>query len=98
MSINWPDLTFPPINLLSIGNMMNNATTEDYYDNDGFKHNIYKVRFSDDAAELHVNLLNEHYDDGVVFVEQLWINAGNITRGQFASALKRLATLIENGE
>ena len=96
MGINWPDLILPPINLLSIGSIMNN-TSKSYYDDDEFKHYIYKVQFADATAELHVNLLRDNYDEDVVFPEQFWINSGNITRSQFAAALRQLATLIEKG-
>ena len=97
VSVHWPDLTFPPINLLSIGYYMMNNTVESYYDNDEFKHYIYKVQFADATAELHVNLLLDNYDEDVVFPEQFWINSGNITRRQFVLALRQLATLIEKG-
>ena len=94
MGANWPDLIPPPINLLSIGSMMNN-TSKSYYDDDEFKHDTYTVHFAE-GAELYVDVLNEYYDN-VIFVEELRLHSGNITRRQFALALRQLATLIEKG-
>lgn len=68
-------------------------TSKQYYD-DYFRHDTHEVQFAD-GATLYVDLLNENYTEGVIFVQELSCNTGNITRDQFVLALRQLATLIE---